>query len=75
MRNLYSNDKLSFYIGNTRDFISPRDAMRGVDYVSHAAALKQAPSCEFFPLEALQTNALGTEQVMNAAMDTSKTAT
>ncbi|MEI7833863.1 MAG: polysaccharide biosynthesis protein [bacterium] len=61
MRNVYAHPKLKFYIGDVRDASSLRDAMAGVDFVFHAAALKQVPSCEFFPLEALRTNALGTE--------------
>lgn len=69
MRKLYANPKLRFHIGNVRDESSLRDAMRGVDFVFHAAALKQVPSCEFFPLEALRTNSLGTENVLNAAID------
>ncbi len=68
MRKLYNNRKLSFYIGDVRNYDSLRDAMSGVDYVFHAAALKQVPSCEFFPLEALRTNSLGAENVMNAAL-------
>jgi len=68
MRLAYANPKLRFYIGDVRDESSLRDAMTGVDFVFHAAALKQVPSCEFFPLEALRTNALGTEHVLNAAI-------
>jgi UDP-N-acetylglucosamine 4,6-dehydratase len=68
MRNAYRNDKLKFYIGNVRDYDSIHSAMHGVDYVFHAAALKQVPSCEFFPLEAVRTNILGTENVLNAAI-------
>ena len=68
MRKLYANSKLKFYIGNIRDENSLRDAMAGVDFVFHAAALKQVPSCEFFPLEALRTNAIGAENVLNAAI-------
>jgi UDP-glucose 4-epimerase len=68
MRNAYRNDKLKFYIGNVRDYDSIHSAMNGVDYVFHAAALKQVPSCEFFPLEAVRTNILGTENVLNAAI-------
>ena len=63
----YSNDKLKFYIGDVRDYRSIKDAMSGVDYVFHAAALKQVPSCEFYPLEAIKTNVLGTENVLDAA--------
>jgi UDP-glucose 4-epimerase len=67
MRNLYKNDKLKFYIGDVRDYTSVERAMRGVDYVFHAAALKQVPSCEFFPLEATKTNVFGTQNVIDAA--------
>ena len=69
MRKKYSNERLRFYIGDVRNESSLRDAMRGVDFVFHAAALKQVPSCEFFPLEALLTNGLGTENVLNAAIN------
>lgn len=69
MRKNYNNDKLKFYIGNVRDIDSVRNAMRGVDYVFHAAALKQVPSCEFFPIEAVKTNILGTENVLTAAVE------
>jgi FlaA1/EpsC-like NDP-sugar epimerase len=62
-----NNDKLKFYIGDVRDFDSVNQAMKGVDYVFHAAALKQVPSCEFYPMEAVRTNVMGTENVMNAA--------
>ncbi|WP_242392041.1 polysaccharide biosynthesis protein [Anaeromyxobacter oryzisoli] len=68
MRKAYANPKLRFYIGDVRNESSLRDAMAGVDYVFHAAALKQVPSCEFFPLEALRTNSLGTENVLNEAI-------
>ena len=64
----YNNPKLKFYIGDVRDYDSVAAAMDGVDYVFHAAALKQVPSCEFYPLEALRTNALGAENVLNAAI-------
>jgi UDP-N-acetylglucosamine 4,6-dehydratase len=67
MRNLLQNDKLKFYIGDVRDYSSVERAMRGVDYVFHAAALKQVPSCEFFPLEATKTNVFGTQNVIDAA--------
>ncbi|MFV8465651.1 polysaccharide biosynthesis protein [Flavobacterium sp. LB1P62] len=67
MRNQFKNDKLKFYIGDVRDFASVERAMRGVDYVFHAAALKQVPSCEFFPLEATKTNVFGTQNVIDAA--------
>lgn len=62
-------DKIKFYIGDVRDLQSARGAMTGVDYVFHAAALKQVPSCEFFPMEAVRTNVLGTENVLTAAID------
>ena len=62
-------DKLSFYIGDVRDINSVRNAMHGVDYIFHAAALKQVPSCEFFPVEAVKTNVLGTENVLTAAIE------
>ena len=61
--------KLKFYIGDVRDIDSVRNAMHGVDFIFHAAALKQVPSCEFFPIEAVKTNVLGTENVLNAAID------
>jgi UDP-N-acetylglucosamine 4,6-dehydratase len=69
MRLAYSNPKLHFHIGDVRDYGSLRDAMTGVDYVFHAAALKQVPSCEFYPMQALLTNAVGAENVMNAAVE------
>jgi UDP-glucose 4-epimerase len=68
MRRVYASPKLRFHIGDVRNEGSLRDAMTGVDYVFHAAALKQVPSCEFFPVEALRTNSLGTENVLNAAI-------
>lgn len=68
MRLAFLNDKLKFYIGDVRDFDSVTQAMKGVDYVFHAAALKQVPSCEFYPLEAVRTNILGTENVLSAAI-------
>jgi UDP-N-acetylglucosamine 4,6-dehydratase len=67
MRNKLQSDKLKFYIGDVRDYKSIEFAMRGVDYVFHAAALKQVPSCEFFPLEATKTNVFGTQNVIDAA--------
>ena len=70
MRRYYQNDKIKFYIGDVRDFQSVKSAMYGVDYIFHAAALKQVPSCEFFPIEAVKTNVLGTENVLNAAIET-----
>lgn len=69
LRLLLSNQKLKFYLGNVRDKDSLCSAMDGVDYVFQAAALKQVPSCEFYPLEALKTNALGTENVLNVAIN------
>ena len=67
MRIALNNPKLKFYIGDVRDYDSIYQAMKGVDYVFHAAALKQVPSCEFYPMEAVRTNVIGTENVMNAA--------
>jgi UDP-N-acetylglucosamine 4,6-dehydratase/5-epimerase len=67
MRTLYNNDKIKFYLGDVRDYASVEKTMRGVDYVFHAAALKQVPSCEFFPLEATKTNVFGTQNVIDAA--------
>lgn len=67
MRKKYKNEKIKFYIGDVRDLQSIKNAMYGVDYVFHAAALKQVPSCEFFPIEAVKTNVLGTENVLTAA--------
>lgn len=67
MRTLLKNDKLKFYIGDVRDYSSVDKAMRGVDYVFHSAALKQVPSCEFFPIEATKTNVFGTQNVIDAA--------
>jgi len=68
MRKLYCSNKLKFYLGTVRDYNSVRNAMHGVDYIFHAAALKQVPSCEFFPIEAVNTNILGTENVLTAAI-------
>ena len=68
MRNRLKNQSVKFYIGDVRDYESLYQAMRGVDFVFHAAALKQVPSCEFFPVEAVQTNTLGAENVMRAAL-------
>ena len=69
MRIKYKNDKIKFYIGDVRDFRSVDDAMNGVDFIFHAAALKQVPSCEFFPTQAVRTNILGTENVLEAAIN------
>ncbi|EFO4710104.1 NAD-dependent epimerase/dehydratase family protein [Escherichia coli] len=68
MRIALGDSKVKFYIGDTRCYTSIEQAMRGVDYVFHAAALKQVPSCEFYPIEAIKTNILGTENVLNAAI-------
>lgn len=68
MRNAIRNNKAKFYIGDVRDYDSIFQAMHGTDYVFHAAALKQVPSCEFYPMEAFRTNVLGTENVLNAAI-------
>ena len=68
MRKALKNDKVKFYIGDVRDYNSINYAMVGVDYVFHAAALKQVPSCEFFPMEAVRTNIIGTDNVLNAAI-------
>ncbi len=68
MRKKYNSSKLKFYIGDVRDYNSILNATRGVDYIYHAAALKQVPSCEFYPLEAVKTNVLGTENVLEAAI-------
>ena len=70
MRIALSNDKVKFYIGDVRDYASVLQATIGVDYIFHAAALKQVPSCEFYPMEAVKTNVLGTENVLAAAMTT-----
>ena len=69
MRHLYQNDKIKYYIGDVRNLQSLKDAMHGVDYIFHAAALKQVPSCEFFPLEAVKTNVIGTDNVLTAAIE------
>lgn len=67
MRNLYKNNKIKYYIGDVRDYTSVEPATRGVDYIFHAAALKQVPSCEFFPMQAVKTNVEGTQNVIRAA--------
>jgi len=69
MRKQYNNPKLKFYLGDVRDSNSIKDAMRGVDFVFHAAALKQVPSCEFYPMQAVKTNVIGTENVLYEAID------
>lgn len=69
MRKVYKNDKIKFYIGDVRNIESVREAVKGVDYIFHAAALKQVPSCEFFPMEAVRTNIIGTDNVLTAAID------
>jgi len=68
MRLAYDNSKLKFYIGDVRDYQSILEASRDIDYIFHSAALKQVPSCEFYPIEAVKTNILGTENVLNAAI-------
>ena len=69
MRHFYRNEKIKYYIGDVRDINSVRNAMHGVDYLFHAAALKQVPSCEFFPIEAVKTNVLGTDNVLTACIE------
>lgn len=69
MRRIYKNDKIKYYLGDVRDINSVRNAMHGVDLIFHAAALKQVPSCEFFPLEAVKTNVIGTDNVLTAAIE------
>lgn len=68
MRKAYNNDKLKFYIGDVRDYNSIESAFKGVDYVFHAAALKQVPSCEFYPMEAVKTNVIGSDNVITACV-------
>jgi UDP-N-acetylglucosamine 4,6-dehydratase len=68
MRLALANDKVKYYIGDVRDYTSVSEALTGVDYIFHAAALKQVPSCEFYPMEAVKTNVIGTENVLNAAI-------
>ena len=69
MRHQYNDDKIKYYIGDVRNLQSLKDAIHGVDYVFHAAALKQVPSCEFFPIEAVKTNVIGTDNVLTAAIE------
>jgi UDP-N-acetylglucosamine 4,6-dehydratase/5-epimerase len=69
MRHQYNDDKIKYYIGDVRNLQSLKDAVHGVDYVFHAAALKQVPSCEFFPIEAVRTNVIGTDNVLTAAIE------
>ena len=69
MRHYYQSDKIKYYIGDVRDLASVKNAMHGVDYLFHAAALKQVPSCEFFPIEAVKTNVLGTDNVLTACIE------
>lgn len=69
MRKEFNNEKLKFYIGDVRDYNSIRDAFKGVDYVFHAAALKQVPSCEFYPMEAVKTNVIGSDNVITACVE------
>ena len=71
MRKKYNSPKLKFYLGDVRDYQSVVTAVRGVDYIYHAAALKQVPSCEFYPLEAVKTNIIGTENVLEVAINES----
>lgn len=71
MRRFYNNDKIKFFIGDVRDLQSIKNAMFGVDYIFSAAALKQVPSCEFFPMEAVKTNVVGTDNVLTAAIECS----
>lgn len=68
MRRAYNNDKIKYHIGDVRNYRSVQEAVHGVDYIFHAAALKQVPSCEFFPMEAVQTNVIGTDNVLTAAI-------
>src|SRR5579872_1854947 len=69
MRKALKNDKVKFYIGDVRNIESIREAAKGADYIFHAAALKQVPSCEFFPMEAVRTNVIGTDNVLTVAID------
>ena len=69
MRNFFNDERIKFYIGDVRDYDSVHSALRGVNYIFHAAALKQVPSCEFYPLEAVKTNILGTDNVLSSAIE------
>jgi len=69
MRHLYKDPRIKYYIGDVRDIESVRSALKGVDYIFHAAALKQVPSCEFYPVEAVKTNVLGADNVLTAAIE------
>ncbi len=69
MRQFYNNQKIKYYIGDVRSYESVNSAMKGADFVFHAAALKQVPSCEFFPTEAVRTNVMGCENVLNSALE------
>ncbi len=69
MRKQFNNSKLKFYLGDVRDRNSIKDAIRGVDFIFHAAALKQVPSCEFYPMEAVKTNIIGTENLINESIN------
>lgn len=69
MRKIYRSDKIKYYIGDVRDIQSIKNAMHNVDYIFHAAALKQVPSCEFFPMEAVKTNIIGTDNILNVAIE------
>ena len=71
LRKKYSNSKLKFFLGDIRDYDSVRDVVKNVDYIFHAAALKQVPSCEFYPMQAVKTNVIGTENLLNSAIDAS----
>lgn len=69
MRRMYQNNKIKYFIGDVRDYCSVKDSMYGVDYIFHAAALKQVPSCEFFPMEAVKTNIIGVDNVLTSAIE------
>ena len=67
LRKLYASEKLKFFLGDVRDYDSVKNVVKNVDYIFHAAALKQVPSCEFFPMQAVKTNIIGTSNILNAA--------